>query len=119
MFSRVGPGICEIDLDRAIGFYGDALGFAVGCVDDPPVRAVVVDGPAVLHLDLRPERAGTSLVHMIVADLNAVRDRRRAVGVALRQSPTGQSWGLREAVVADPDGNTLELAQPIDRSRPA
>ena len=115
MYSRVAPSIYVADLERAIGFYRDALGFTVECVDDPPLRAVVVDGPAVLHLDLRADRAGTSSTHLIVGDLSAVCDRLARHGVGLRQPPTDQPWGLREAVVADPDGNTFELAQPLPR----
>jgi hypothetical protein len=72
MFSRVAPSIFVADLDHAVGFYRDVLGFSLECVDDPPVRAVVTCGSAVLHLDRRPEKAGSCRTHMMVADLNEV-----------------------------------------------
>lgn len=114
-FSRVAPSIYVADLDRAIRFYRDALGFSVIHLDEPPRRAVVSQGSAVLHLDLNPGKAGTSCTHMLVDDLDAVCDRLAKAGVTLQQPPTVQPWGLRDIAVADPDGNVFELAEPVKK----
>jgi catechol 2,3-dioxygenase-like lactoylglutathione lyase family enzyme len=119
MFSRVAPSIFVADLDRAVGFYRDVLGFTLECVDEPPVRAVVTCGSAVLHLDRRPEKAGSSVTHMMVADLDEVCGRLARGNVGLLQPPTVQPWGLRDIAVADPDGNVLELAEPARKSASA
>lgn len=112
-FSRVAPSIYVSDLDRAIRFYRDALGFSMIHLDDPPRRAVVTQGSAVLHLDLHPAKAGSSCTHMMVDDLNAVCAQIDRAGVKLKQPPTVQPWGLRDIAVTDPDGNTFELAEPV------
>lgn len=112
-FRRVAPSIHVADLDRAVAFYRDALGFRLECVDEPPVRAVVTQGDAVLHLDRSSDRAGTSRTHLLTDDLDGVHDRLRQAGATVLQPPTVQPWGLRELVVADPDGNVFELAQPV------
>ncbi len=115
MFSRVAPSIYASDLDRAIRFYTELLGFAFDNVDDPPRRAVVACPAAVLHLDLDAARAGSSRTHMLTDDLDGVCDRLQRAGAAIVQLPTAQPWGLREMIVTDRDGNTLELAEPIHR----
>ena len=99
-------------MDRAIRFYRDVLGFSLACMDEPPVRAVVMQGSAVLHLDLERARAGSSRTHIMVDDLDGVCERLRQAGVTLLQQPTIQEWGLRDIAVADPDGNVFELAEP-------
>ena len=71
-FSRVAPSVFVADLDRAQRFFIDVLGFSFECVDEPPVRAVVTQKNAVLHLDLRPEKAGSCVIHMMVDDLDSV-----------------------------------------------
>jgi lactoylglutathione lyase len=112
-FSRVAPSIYITDIDRALGFYRDGLGFSLLDVDEPPRRAVVMQGSAVLHLDVQPAKAGSSRTHMLVDDLDGVCDRLARAGVKLLQPPTIQEWGLRDIWVADPDGNIFELAEPI------
>jgi len=112
-FSRVAPSIYITDIDRAVAFYRDGLGFTVDCIDDPPRRVVVTQNSAVLHLDVEPARAGSSRTHMIVDDLDSVCDRLGRAGFGLLQQPTIQEWGLRDIWVADPDGNVFELAEPV------
>jgi lactoylglutathione lyase len=112
MFSRVAPSIYVADIDRAVRFYRDALGFSVECIDEPPRRAVVTQGSAVLHLDLQPAKAGSSRTHIMVDDLDGVCERLGRAGAKLIQQPTVQEWGLRDIAVADPDGNVFELAEP-------
>jgi catechol 2,3-dioxygenase-like lactoylglutathione lyase family enzyme len=119
MFSRGAPSIFVADLDRALRFYRDVLGFALECVDEPPVRAVVTNGSAVLHLDRRPEKAGSSVTHMMVDNLDEVCGRLARGHAGLIQPPTVQPWGLRDIAVADPDGNVLELAEPVRKSASA
>ena len=115
-FRRVVPSIYVADLNRALAFYRDALGFALDNVDDPPARAVVASGDAILHLDLEPAKAGTSRAHMLVDDLDGLCDRLGKAGVGLLQPPTVQPWGLRDIAVADPDGNVFEVAEPVRRA---
>ena len=114
-FSRVAPSIYVAEIERAVRFYRDALGFSLIHLDEPPRRAVVAQGSAVLHLDLEPAKAGSSKTHMMVDDLDGVCARLAAAGVQLLQPPTVQPWGLRDIAVADPDGNVFELAEPVGK----
>ena len=52
---------------------------------------------------------------MIVDDLDSVYERLQEAGAAIKQPPKLQPWGLRDLVVADPDGNTFELAQRVSQ----
>lgn len=59
-----------------------------------------------------PERAGTALHTLIVADLDRFLAAARERGVeAGPVEPVGE--GMRQAIVADPDGNRLKLAAPL------
>ncbi|HTU26641.1 MAG TPA: VOC family protein [Pirellulales bacterium] len=64
-----------------------------------------------MHLSVQTDRAGTSHVHLMVDDLDGIHDALRRAGVPIRQQPTVQPWGLRDLVVADPDGNSFEIAE--------
>jgi catechol 2,3-dioxygenase-like lactoylglutathione lyase family enzyme len=112
-FGRVAPAIPVVDLERALRFYRDALGFTVTFTKGDPVSfAVISQHGAQLHLGVQPAKAGSAHAHIMVDDLDAVYERLLRAGAAVRQPPKVQEWGLRDIVVADPDGNTFEIAEP-------
>ena len=112
-FGRVAPAVPVLDVERALSFYRDALGFTVTFTNGNPVSfAVISQGGAQLHLGVQPQKAGSSHAHIMVDDLDAVYERLVQAGATVRQPPKVQEWGLRDIVVADPDGNTFEIAEP-------
>ena|SRR5688572_5214537 len=112
-FGRVAPAVPVADVQRALRFYEGALGFSVTFTNGNPVSfAAIRQGGAELHLSVQPQKAGSSHAHIMVDDLDAVYERLVQAGASIRQSPKVQEWGLRDMVVADPDGNTLEIAEP-------
>ena len=112
-FGRVAPTIPVTDIDRALRFYRDLLGFTVVFTNGNPVCfAVIIQGQAELHLSVRPVAAGSAHIHLMVDDLAGIHDLLRQTGIPIRQPPTVQPWGLRDLIVADPDGNSLEIAEP-------
>jgi catechol 2,3-dioxygenase-like lactoylglutathione lyase family enzyme len=114
VFGRISPTIPVADIDRALRFYCEVLGFAVGfTIGDPVSFAVIEQGEAQLHLCVQPAKAGSSHNHVLVDDLDGVYGRLQQAGVAVQQPPMNQPWGLRDLVVADPDGNTFEVAEPV------
>jgi catechol 2,3-dioxygenase-like lactoylglutathione lyase family enzyme len=118
-FGRVAPTIPVADIQRALGFYCDVLGFTVSLTNGEPVTfAVIQQGGAQLHLEVQPGKAGSSHAHILVDDLNAVHQRLLRAGATIHQAPQAQEWGLRDIVIADPDGNTFEIAQPIGERTP-
>ena len=108
------------DVDRAITFYADTLGFT----QDFDVRP----GDGVRLVQLTPEGSGCSIgfgtglavyegepgsvrgVHLVVEDVTEARAEllRRGVEVGEIQDFGG---GVRGADFADPDGNTFELQE--------
>jgi catechol 2,3-dioxygenase-like lactoylglutathione lyase family enzyme len=116
-FGRVAPSIPVADIQRAIQFYRDVLGFKVSFTNGEPVSfAVMSQGGAELHLGVQPGKAGSSHAHILVDDLDAVYQRLVRTGATVRQAPQVQEWGLRDIVIADPDGNTFEIAEPVGES---
>jgi catechol 2,3-dioxygenase-like lactoylglutathione lyase family enzyme len=101
-------------MERALRFYRDVLGFTVAFTNgDPPSFAVIKQGAAELHLAAGNSNAGSAHAHLLVDDLDAVHQRLVQAGVTIRQPPKIQPWGLRDIVVADPDGNSFEVAEPV------
>lgn len=112
-FGRVAPTVPVADMERALRFYRDVLGFTVSFTNGVPATfAVINQGSAQLHLGVQPSKAGSLHAHIMVDDLDAVHERLVRAGATLRQAPQVQEWGLRDIVIADPDGNTFEIAEP-------
>ena len=113
-FGRVAPSIPVADMQRALQFYRDVLGFSMTFTNGNPISfAIIKQGDAQLHLGVAPGKAGSFHAHIMVDHLEAVYQRLVQASATIRQAPKIQSWGLRDIVIADPDGNTFELAEPI------
>jgi catechol 2,3-dioxygenase-like lactoylglutathione lyase family enzyme len=113
-FGRVAPSIYVRDLQRALDFYCDLLGFSVVFTNGSPICiAVLKRDAAYLNLCLQPERAGLCHAHILLTGLDSFYARLLEAGVTVRQPPKIQDWGMRDIVVADRDGNTFEFAEVI------
>lgn len=111
-FGRVAPSIPVTDMSRALRFYCDLLGFTVSFTNGNPVSfAVIRQGSAELHLGVQPTKAGSCHAHLMVDDLDSLYQRLQRASVAIQQAPKVQEWGLRDIIIADPDGNTFEIAE--------
>jgi catechol 2,3-dioxygenase-like lactoylglutathione lyase family enzyme len=104
-------------MPRSLEFYREVLGFSVVFTNGLPVSfAVLRQDAARIHLSLRPELAGSTHTHVLLSDLDAFHEMLMAAGVAVGQPPKIQSWGLRDIVVADGDGNTFEFAEVVSKA---
>ena len=115
------------DMDAAASFYCDVLGFAVLFDREvlPGFRSLHVgpDGVGGAGLWLFPvagpaertlvgaQTAGRPLLVLHTDDLDALLGRAAQHGVAPEQDPVQDEDGTRHAVVRDPAGNLLVLAQ--------
>jgi catechol 2,3-dioxygenase-like lactoylglutathione lyase family enzyme len=100
------------DLDAARAFYRDVLGFEETFVDwDDRWSKLVRAGAEVALAEGEPEAEG-GVAHVDVADVKAEADRLRAAGVEVGVvfELTGE---IRLVDVFDPDGNRIQLAQPL------
>ena len=113
-FGRVAPTVPVKDIEHALQFYRDVLGFEVIFTNGEPVTfAVINQGDTQLHLRVIPEQAGSLHAHLMVDDLDAIHNAFQQAGISVRQLPTIQPWGLRDLIVTDPDGNCFEIAEPV------
>ena len=115
-FGRTAPGIPVRDIEQALAFYRDALGMKVTFTNGDPVGFVILERDAAeLHLTLVPtHRAGThNVAHLMVSDAAAVHDRLVKHGARIVKGLRDHDFGLRAFVVADPDGNRLDIAEEL------
>ena len=110
------------DVDAAITFYTEHLGFAVVMRPAPPFAMLsrgdlrlLLSAPSgrggggqVLPGDRRPEPGGWNRFQLDVADLEAEADRLRAAGVTFR-SDIIRGMGGDQVLIEDPAGNPVEL----------
>jgi catechol 2,3-dioxygenase-like lactoylglutathione lyase family enzyme len=126
------PVFCT-DLDAALAFYTQRLGFEVA--QDVPmgpemrwltVRAPGDPGHELLlaaighHIPPADRQAMTEIVakgglpvFLQVDDLDKTFESLRAAGTEILQEPADQPYGVRDAAVRDPSGNHLRLSQPL------
>jgi lactoylglutathione lyase len=110
------------DVDAAIAFYRDVLGFelqwgeaAIGYASFAGGRGVDL---SVFARGGQPEAAPPSgdraLLSLQVDDVDAEVARLRDLGVPIAAEPRDEpGWGLRVAYVRDPDGTLLELMRQL------
>lgn len=109
------------DVDAAVAFYTDVLGFSLLSRPAPPFADVVrgplrllLSGPQTSGARATPEELagpGRNRIHLVVADLDAELARLREAGV----EPLGDvvaGPGGRQFLVADPAGNPVEVFEP-------
>lgn len=122
-FLAAEPQLFVADIDRALRFYSERLGFAIGLsYGEPPFYAQVVRGGARINLrrvegavfdpSLR-EREGDVLAATVALDAaGPLFEEYRAAGVAFHQVLRTAAWGAETFIVADPDGNLIAFAGP-------
>jgi catechol 2,3-dioxygenase-like lactoylglutathione lyase family enzyme len=109
------------DVDAAVAFYTDVLGFSVLSRPAPPFADVVrghlrlmLSGPQTSGARATPEELagpGRNRIHLAVPDLDAELVRLREAGV----EPLGDvvaGPGGRQVLVLDPAGNPVEVFEP-------
>jgi catechol 2,3-dioxygenase-like lactoylglutathione lyase family enzyme len=112
------------DVQAAVDFYTTHLGFTLNTSAAPAFADVVrgplrllLSGPASSGARATPDDAATpgcNRIHLVVDDLDAEIARLRGAGRSFRSElVTGP--GGRQILLADPDGNLIELFQLADR----
>jgi catechol 2,3-dioxygenase-like lactoylglutathione lyase family enzyme len=111
----------DTDVQAAIDFYTTHLGFTLNTSPAPAFADVVrgplrllLSGPASSGARATPEDSaapGRNRIHLVIDDLDAEIARLREAGVRLRSDVVSGPGG-RQILLADPDGNLIELFQP-------
>ncbi len=116
------------DVDTAIAFYRDLLGFEVVMHPAPPFAMLArgdlrlllsapgggPGGGAAMPDGRLPEPGGWNRFQLEVADLDAEVDRLRGAGATFRNEIV-DGVGGRQILVDDPAGNCVELFEPGQR----
>jgi catechol 2,3-dioxygenase-like lactoylglutathione lyase family enzyme len=114
------------DVDAAIAFYTEHLGFSLLSSASPAFAAVVRDDLRLLLSGPKssagrpmpdgrqPEPGGWNRIEFVVDDIAAEVERLRAAGVGFR-SDVVRGPGGSQIVFDDPSGNPIELFEPADR----
>jgi lactoylglutathione lyase len=109
------PILQSADLERAVAFYTERLGFdlSYGFPESDPVFVVVTLDSFSLGL-ARAEgtsESGRVALWLYCNDVDAELDALRAAGIEVVKEPADTEWGERMASVLDPDGNEVFLGQ--------
>ena len=114
-FQQVYPVLPVRDLDRAIHFYVERLGFQLTFRDGTPGNYAGLRRDAVvLHIqwhaeeDFKGVEAGTLMLRFRVDDPDALHAEYTSSGATSTAKPVRDTpWGTREFAFFDPDGNGL------------
>lgn len=116
-FGRAAPTLSVADMPRAVRFYVEVLGFRKTFENGSPVGFVILkQGDAELHLSLsRQHKGGTqNVAHLLVSDAAALYRRLEHSPARIIKAIRDADFGLRCFVFADPDGNRIDVGQPLD-----
>jgi lactoylglutathione lyase len=119
MFQEAFPILSTRDMQRALGFYRDLLGYQVTYqfpADGEPGYVGLQLGPSHLGIGADPNLAEQQAnarrfaLWVYTDDCDAAIGHLRANGVPVVAEPADQPWGERMAEVSDPDGNQVLVA---------
>jgi catechol 2,3-dioxygenase-like lactoylglutathione lyase family enzyme len=115
-FGRAAPGLAVRDVQAAYAFYSGVLGFSKVFENGDPVGFMVLNKDAAeIHIsqsrDHRPSTVNS--FHMIVDDVAALYAICIAADVRIIKSLQDKDYGQRAFVFADPDGNRIDVGEPI------
>lgn len=115
-FGRVAAMFPVKDIERACAFYVGVLGFAKAFENGQPVGFMILKkGRAEVHLTLQKDHdaAPFNIAHMMVDDVDAFHELCRGHGLRIVKGLRDKDYGLRAFVFEDPDGNRIDVGQPI------
>lgn len=115
-FGRMAPTIAVADLERSLRFYGEVLGFEVVFTNGDPVAFAILERDDVeLHLTLLPTHTASAanVAHLMVDDVTALHAHCETHDVRIVKQLRDADFGLRTFVLADPDGNLVDVGEPL------
>ena len=115
-FGRIAAMLPVKDIMKAHDFYVGVLGFTKTFENGDPVGFMILkQGQAELHLTLQPRHkaAPFNVAHMMVGNVDALHALIQSRGLRIVKSLQDKDYGLRAFVFEDPDGNRIDVGQPI------
>jgi len=118
-FESATPIVSVVDLQRALAFWEQTLGFARAWTwGDPPGLASVCRGQVEINLGQRGEYgpAGPSQVYVRVQGIEALWRHLATAGAAVRVPIADRPYGLRDFSIEDESGNRFDFGEPLRES---
>ena len=115
-FGRIAAMLPVKDIQRAHDFYVGVLGFTKTFENGTPVGFMILKrDDAELHLTLQPTYKAPpfNLAHLMVDDADALHALCEADGRRIVKRLQNKDYGLRAFVFEDPDGNRIDVGQPL------
>ena len=119
-FGRVAVMLPVKNIAKAHDFYVGVLGFTRTFQNGDPVGFMILkQGQAELHLTLQPRHkaAPFNVAHMMVDNVDALHALIQSHGLRIVKSLRDKDYGLRAFVFEDPDGNRIDVGQPMRSPR--
>lgn len=120
MFQAVHPIIGTRDIEKALAFYSDRLGFTIAFRDGyTPTNYAGIKRDAVeLHMQFQYEHEMSTLrLRLLVADPDALFEEYRTKDVFHdRTKLANTTWGTREFALYDPDRNGLTFYRDLTKA---
>ena len=112
--SSVMAGFCVRDMKVALEFYTVKLGFQVAFKNNDVFVIVSRDGVEIsLALDRSGARAGKGGCYLKVKAIEAIYEELTGNGVEMTHPLKTESYRMKEFMIIDPDGNTLNFGEPV------
>jgi len=115
-FGRIAAAIPVTDMTRALDFYTRVMGMTETFQNGNPVGFAILKrdkGELHLSLDRNHKATTTNVCHLLISNARAFHDHCVNAGVRIVKGLRDQTYGLRAFVIADPDGNRIDIGQPI------
>lgn len=114
VLSRVAPEVPVTDVNAAIDYYCQKLGFELAAKLDSGDYAIVERDGIALHLfQQHPESFVPIGLHLFTDDLESLHAELCGRGATICQDIARKAWGNRDFRVSDSTGNILKFTEPI------
>ncbi len=113
---RIAAMLPVSDIKRSYQVYKEVFGFEKVFENGDPVGFMILQkDEAELHLTLQKNhKAATfNVAHMLVSDATETYQRCQDHGLRIIKRLQDKNYGLRAFVFADPDGNRIDVGEPI------
>lgn len=115
-FGRIAVMIPVKNMTAAHDFYTNILGFTKTFENGSPVGFMILKrDQGELHLTLQPNHkaADFNVAHLLVDDVDALHAVCKQNGLRIIKRLQDKDYGLRAFVFEDPDGNRIDVGQPV------
>ena len=115
-FGRIAAMLPVKDMAKAHDFYTRVFGFTKVFENGNPVGFMILKrDQGELHLTLQPNHkaAKFNVAHLMVDNVDALHAICQSYGLRIIKKLQDKDYGLRAFVFEDPDGNRLDVGQPI------